>query len=95
LLFQVAIEHASAKKKHLAVESAKFERLSDGLCVQMMHLGSYDIEPKTISIMENYCEEHQLTILEKTHKEIYITDSRKTAPEKLKTVIRFKVSKWN
>jgi len=94
-LFQAAIENVSAKKKHLAVESAKFERISDGLCVQMMHLGSYNDEPETFSIMEKYCDVHELTRIDRTHKEIYISNASKTAPEKLQTVIRFKVSKQN
>ena len=44
------------------------------------------------SMMEKYCEEQGLIRIEKTHREIYITDARRTAPEKLKTVLRFKVS---
>lgn len=92
-LFRGAVESVSAKKKHLPVESAKFERLADGLSVQMMHNGSYDNEPETFSIMEKYCEEQGLVREDKRHREIYITDARKTEPEKLKTVLRIKVSK--
>lgn len=92
-LFSAAIESMRTKKKHLPVESANFERLNDGLCVQMMHHGSYDDERETFTMMDKYCEEHGLTRINQRHKEIYITDARKTAPDKLKTVLRFKVSK--
>jgi hypothetical protein len=92
-LFRKTVENVAAKKKDLSVESAYLEKLADGLCIQMMHHGSYDDEPKTFSIMEKYCEEHGLTRIDKRHKEIYISDARKTASEKLKTVLRFKVSK--
>lgn len=93
-LFQQTIEHVRMKKKHLPVQLAKYERLSDGLCLQMMHHGSYDDEPATFSIMEKYCEENGLIRIElNKYKEIYISDVRKTVAEKLKTVLRFKVQK--
>jgi hypothetical protein len=91
-IFRAAVDIVSVKKKHLAVETAKLERLADGLCVQMMHHGSYDHEPETFSIMEKYCMEHGLTRIDRRHREIYISDASKTVPEKLKTVLRFQVS---
>jgi hypothetical protein len=92
-LFARAVESVKAKKKDFLVENAKFERLADGLCVQMMHHGSYENEPESFALMARYCEEQGLTRIDLRHKEIYITDARKTAPEKQKTVLRFKVSK--
>lgn len=59
----------------------------------MMHHGSYDDEPATFSIMEKYCEENGLIRIDKRHKEIYISNARKTVAKKLKTVLRFKVQK--
>jgi hypothetical protein len=56
-----------------------------------MHHGSYDDERKSFTRMEQYCDEFNLKRMSKTHKEIYISDSRKTPKEKLKTVLRFKV----
>ena len=91
--FQRAVESVRAKKKHLPVDTAILEPFSDGLCVQMMHHGSYDIESETFSVMEKYCEEQGLNRIEKSHREIYITDARRIAPENFKTVLRFKVSK--
>jgi hypothetical protein len=92
-LFRSTVESVRAKKKHLPVDSAKFEVLADGSCVQMMHHGSYDDEPKSFSIMEKYCEENGLRRLDKRHKEIYISDARKTPSDQLKTVLRFKVAR--
>ncbi|MFF3024599.1 GyrI-like domain-containing protein [Gottfriedia sp. NPDC057948] len=56
-----------------------------------MHTGSYDDEPRTFKLMEEFCMENNLQRVQKTHKEIYISDARKTQPEKLKTVLRFQV----
>jgi hypothetical protein len=57
----------------------------------MLHLGSYDDEPESFMIMESFTETENLKRISKTHREIYLTDARKTAPEKLKTVLRFGV----
>jgi hypothetical protein len=92
-LFRATVESVRAKKKHLSVDLAKFEVLADGSCVQMMHHGRYDDEPKYFSIMEKYCEENGLRRLDKRHKEIYISDARKTPSDQLKTVLRFKVAR--
>lgn len=67
------------------------EEINEGLCVQCMHIGSYDDEPETFLAMEDFCKQKGLQRAEKQHREIYISDPRKTAPEKMKTVLRFKV----
>lgn len=80
-----------AKKPHALLGTAKFETITDGKCIQMIHLGSYDTEPKSFKLMEEYAAQVNLTRLSKVHREIYLSDVRKVAPEKLKTVLRFKV----
>jgi len=63
----------------------------EGLCVQCMHIGSYDDEPKTVALMHEYMKRqgYALDITDqRLHQEIYLSDARKVAPEKLKTVIR-------
>ena len=90
-LFNYALESAGKSKPSLCLDKAKFEGIEEGLNVQIMHIGSYDEEPKTFALMEKFCIENKLTRIEKTHKEIYISDPRKTQPDKLKTVLRFKV----
>ena len=93
--FEWAIEEATAKKK---MDFAKVEFLTyeEGLCVQCMHIGSYDDEPATVELMHKYMEEqgYALDINDKRlHHEIYLSDARKVAPEKLKTVVRHPIRK--
>lgn len=85
------IEQVKVSKPHRLFSEVKFERLKDGDCVQMLHLGSYDHEPESFRIMEEFTEKENLKRLSKTHREIYLTDARKTEADKLKTVLRFKV----
>jgi hypothetical protein len=83
-------------KKNIETKNVKFLKIKEGLCVQCMHMGSYDDEPKTIDLIEKFIEENNLKndIAEKRrHHEIYLSDPRKTAIEKLRTVIRIPVKK--
>jgi hypothetical protein len=79
------------KKGDSLIEKLAFNEMADGKCVQMMHLGSYDNEPESFSIMEEFSKKNQLKRKSKQHKEIYISDPRKVVPEKLKTVLRVEV----
>ena len=79
------------KKKQTDFSKAEFLTYDEGLCVQCMHIGSYDSEPVTIELMHSFMEQegYALDISDKRfHHEIYLSDARRTAPEKLKTVIR-------
>ncbi|MCM3631322.1 GyrI-like domain-containing protein [Paenibacillus glycanilyticus] len=87
------IETVSKKKPHPLLGKVTFGKLEEGLCVQMMHHGPYDDEPASFAKMEQYCEEQGLKRSSKLHKEIYISDARKTPPEKLKTVLRFRAGR--
>jgi len=91
-LFQYALTSVKEKNSELNLETVKFEDISEGLCVQAMHSGSFDTEPETFKLMEQFCSENKLKRIEKAHKEIYITDARRTPPERSKTVLRFKVA---
>lgn len=88
--FDWAVETASKKKK-LDCSPAEFRAIDEGLCVQIMHIGSYDAEPASVAQMDAYLAqngyENDLTA-SRLHHEIYLSDPRKTAPEKQKTVIR-------
>ena len=93
--FDWAVQTASKKKK-LDCSRAEFLTVEEGLCVQMMHLGSYDDEPATVARMEEYIWENGYVsdlCAERQHHEIYISDPRKTAPEKRKTVIRHPIKR--
>jgi hypothetical protein len=81
------------KKPHKFLDCVKIEKIRDGNCIQMLHLGSYDHEAASFKLMEEFAEEHGLKRSSKDHREVYLTDARKVAPEKLKTVLRFKVEK--
>lgn len=99
-VFEWACEEVR-KKKNLATQKAEFREIKEGLCVQMLHIGSYDNEPETIAKIENYIEENGLKndigSLEngfvRRHHEIYLSDPRRTKTENLKTVIRIPVKK--
>ena len=93
--FDWAIEEATKKKKQ-DFSKVEFLTYDEGLCVQCMHIGSYDDEPATVQMMHEYMEEqgYDLNITDqRLHHEIYLSDARKVAPEKLKTVIRHPVRK--
>ncbi len=88
--FDWAVEEASRKK---ATDFSKVEFLTyeEGLCVQCMHIGAYDDEPATVEGMHRFMEEqgYALDITDQRyHHEIYLSDARRVAPERLKTVIR-------
>ena len=88
--FDRAVAEATRKKK-TDFSRAEFLTCDEGLCVQCLHIGSYDDEPATVEQMHRYMEElgYALDITEqRLHHEIYLSDVRKVAPEKLKTVIR-------
>ena len=88
--FKWAVEEATRKKK-ADFSKAEFLTCDEGMCVQCMHLGPYDTEPATVSLMHAYAEQqgYMPDITDKRlHHEIYLSDARKVAPEKLKTVIR-------
>jgi hypothetical protein len=69
----------------------RYETICDGKSVQMLHLGPFEREADTLAQMEIFMDEHQLKRATNSHREIYLTDYNKTAPENLKTVIRFSV----
>lgn len=86
------LEQTKKKKPHDLLEKVTFETITEGDCVQMLHVGSYDSEPESFQIMEEFAEQHQCKRLSKIHKEIYLSDARKVSPEKLKTVLRFSIA---
>ena len=84
-------KETAEKKKKLECSSAEFLTIEEGLCVQMMHLGAFDDEPASVAVMDKFIQENGYVNdmnSKRLHHEIYMTDARKTAPEKWKTVIR-------
>lgn len=91
--FDWAVEEAARKKKQ-DFSKVEFLTYDEGLCVQCMHIGSYDDEPETVDKMHAFMREqgYELDITDKRfHHEIYLSDARRVAPERLRTVVRHPV----
>ena len=87
------LEQVRKNKPNSLLEKVQFEEIEEGNFIQMLHLGSYDNEPESFKIMEEFAETNGYRRKSKKHKEIYLTDARKVTPDKLKTVLRFGVEK--
>ena len=88
--FEWAIKEATLKKKQ-DFSKVEFFTYEEGLCIQCMHIGPFDNEPKTVQLMHDFIEKNsfELNITDKRlHHEIYLSDARKISPDRLKTVIR-------
>lgn len=95
-VFSEAIEIAQKKKPELDFSKVRLERFDEGLCVQMMHVGSYADEPSTLDTMKDFIKRNgfvNMTGIERKHHEIYLSDPNKTAPERLRTVLRLPVAR--
>ena len=93
--FDWAVEEAGKKKKQ-DFSKVEFLNYDEGLCVQCMHIGSYDDEPATVARMHEYMETQGYVLditSQRMHHEIYLSDARKVSPEKRKTVIRHPIRK--
>lgn len=91
--FKWAVQEATHKKK-IDFSIVEFFTYEEGMCVQCMHIGSYDDEPATVNRMEKYAKEqgYEIDINEdRFHHEIYLSDPRKSVPEKCKTILRHPV----
>ena len=101
-VFDWAVSEVRRKKPEIDTSRARWESFEEGLCVQAMHLGSFADEPATLAKMEEFIREQGMvndigsllpTGQKRLHHEIYLGDPRKTAPDKLKTVLRHPVRK--
>ena len=81
----------SARKKVPAdlLERASFEPFTDGVSVQMLHVGPYDTEPETFAAMDAFLNANGLVRTERTHREVYLSDPRKVSPDKNRTLLRY------
>lgn len=89
-------KQTASNKKGLDCSTVEFMPLDEGLCIQIMHIGSYDSEPETVKLMDVYlkeegCEKDINDV--RRHHEIYLSDPRKADPAKMKTVIRHPIRK--
>ncbi len=86
-VFEEVKENVIKKKGIEKIKCIDLETISEGKCVQIMHVGPYSEEHITIKAMKDYCAENDFTE-NGLHHEIYLSDPRKTAPEKIKTILR-------
>lgn len=86
-----AFESVRKKKPHPFLDDVTFETMTDGLSLQMLHVGPFEDEPQTFEIMAEYQESHQLERVSLKHREIYLSDMRRVNPSNLKTVLRYPV----
>ena len=94
-VFAWAVEECRRKKPELDFSTARFESFTEGLCVQIMHTGPYSDEPRSVAMLKDFMKQNNLvdqTGSDRKHHEIYLSDPRKTAPEKLRTVLRHPVA---
>ncbi len=85
--FREAIAKAIEKKKMGLLQEVTIEQWEEGKCVQVMHTGPYATEAFTLGLMHDFIEQQGLTATGR-HHEIYLSDPRKAAPEKMKTILR-------
>lgn len=86
-----AFENVRKKKPHPLLDDVIFNTIEDGLSVQILHIGSYYDEPQSFEQMKKFIKENNLERATQRHREIYISDARKTEKLKLKTVLRYMV----
>jgi hypothetical protein len=95
-VFEAAKGTLAKKKPHLDTSKARLETITEGRCVQILYIGSYDDEPATIALMDRYALENGYVIDigdTRRHHEIYLSDPRRVAQEKLRTVIRHPIKR--
>ena len=90
-IVETALEKVKVKKPNLFYNEIRFERISEGSSVAMLHVGPFDDEPQTFAKMDAFCQENGLKRYAAYHREIYLNNKNRTAPEKLKTILRYSV----
>ncbi|MEI7423186.1 MAG: GyrI-like domain-containing protein [Prolixibacteraceae bacterium] len=87
------LEQTKKTKPNKLLEKVRFEEIFEGDCIQMLHVGSYNDEPKSFKMMEDFADQNKYIRKTKSHREIYLSDARKVSPDKLQTVLRFSIEK--
>ena len=90
-LFERFLLQVKKKKPNPYLEKMELVTISEGLCCQILHLGSYDDESASFKVMDKFCEDNGYKRACLKHREIYLSDPRKVEAQKLKTVLRYKI----
>jgi len=88
-MFAETLETIRRKKPHPFLDQVVFDSMEDGLCLQLLHKGSFDLEPASFARMDSYASEHGFVRIGHKHREIYLNDARKTEEGKRLTVLRY------
>lgn len=92
-MFQVVYAAVVEKKPHPFLKEVMFDTIEDGLCVQILHNGPFDDEPESFAKMDKFAKENGFLRISHIHREIYLTDFRKTMPKNFKTILRYQVKR--
>ena len=90
-IVETALEKVKVKKPNPFYNEIRFERISEGSSVAMLHVGPFDDEPQTFAKMDAFCQENGLKRYMNYHREIYLNNKNRTSPQKLKTILRYRV----
>ena len=90
-VLDLSLESTRNRKSHPYLNEIRFDTIEDGLSVQMLHIGPYTNEPETLKIMEEFTKANRLERASSQHREIYLSDPQKVEPEKLRTILRYRV----
>ncbi|MCW1052961.1 GyrI-like domain-containing protein [Streptococcus anginosus] len=90
-IVETALEKVKVKKPNPFYNEIRFERISEGSSVAMLHVGPFDDEPQTFAKMDAFCQENGLKRCTAYHREIYLNNKNRTAPEKIKIILRYSV----
>ena len=90
-MVETALEKVKVKKSNPFYNEIRFERISEGSSVSMLHVGPFDDEPQTFAKMDAFCQENGLKRCMNYHREIYLNNKNRTSPQKLKTILRYRV----
>jgi hypothetical protein len=90
-MLETVVEQAAAKQPNPVLDRVRLERWREGRSIQIMHVGPYAEEPRTIKLMEEFAAEHGYRLTGR-HHEIYLGDPRRAKPEKLKTILRHPIA---
>lgn len=90
-MFTIAMESVKKKKPNVLYEEISFRKIEEGKAVQMLHIGSYDNEPKTFEKMDDFSRKLDLTRIGDSHREIYLSNKSRTSEDKQKTILRYLV----
>ena len=90
-LFEEALNEVKIKKPNPLYEAIRFEMIEEGQSLAMLHVGPFDNEPQTFAKMDAFCQENGLKRCTSYHREIYLNNKNRTDPQKLKTILRYRV----